>query len=593
MADIGNELTEKELMVLENRIKKEYRQAALEVSDKFDEYMRKFAEQDAKKAQDVKDGKITFGQYREWRKNKMLSGKRYEELRNQLVRDLVNADKIAMAYIDETLPSIYATNINTEIYNIEHETHIDTSFTLYNADTVRKLIKDNPNFLPINPKLNIPKDELWNRQHINSAITQGILQGEGIPKITKRLQHVTDMDKNAAIRNARTCVTGAQNAGRMDGMKREIGMGIALKKVWLATLDSRTRDSHVLLDGEERELDEEFSNGLLAPANDGGGGHARPEEIYNCRCRLGRQYDKYKTDWSNLDLRYHDKLGDMTYEQWKEEHRKHAEAVAKRREERQSKNATKMQAPKIQEPKPQKIQDENYTKLDNIIKQNYNIKHKEVINLAKPLTEKEIITKLAGGDMTDGSCSSLAYAYIGNICGYDVTDFRGGDSQKCFASFYNNEYILKLKGVKTASYKVKKEASDTAKLLKELDFEHGKEYRLSCGKHAAIIRNSEKGYEYLELQSNKINGWKPFEYTEKYIDYRGNEKEIKHSMETTLYERFGCRKTVDKMQGHIFEKDVLLTEVESFKGNEDFKELLGYINTASDQQKKGVKGSVK
>lgn len=352
MADIGNELTELKLRLLENRIHKVYTQAYEEMEVKCDEYFAKFAELDKRKAQKVKDGKMTFAEYRKWRKNKMLVGDEYKAMRDKLIEDAVNADKIAVAYINNSLPDIYATNINTEIYEIEHMTQIDTSFTLYNRDTVRRLMIDNPDLLPINPNLDIPKDRLWNKRHINQVLTQAVLQGESIPKIVKRLQKVTDMDNRTAVRNARTAVTSAQNAGRMDGMKREIGMGIALKKVWLATLDSRTRDSHVLLDGEERELDEEFSNGLLAPANDGGGGHARPEEIYNCRCRLGRQYDKYKTDWSNLDLRYYDKLGDMTYEQWKEEHRKHAEAKAKRREEKQAKkNASKMQKPKPT-PKP-------------------------------------------------------------------------------------------------------------------------------------------------------------------------------------------------------------------------------------------------
>lgn len=332
MDDLGNVLTDKELTKLENLIKKEYRQAVLEIQNKFDDYMKKYAEQDAKKAQEVKDGKITFGQYRLWRKDKILRNKHYEELRNKLVNDLLNADKKAVSYINDTLPNIYATNINYETYNAEKETLIDTSFTLYNEDTVRKLIKENPQLLPIKPNLNIPKDLLWNKRHINSAITQGILQGEGIPKIAKRLERAANMDKSVAIRNARTCVTSAQNAGRLDAMKRERDMGIAIKKVWLATLDSRTRDSHVALDGEERELEEKFSNGLIAPANDGGVG--KPEECYNCRCRLGRQFDKYKTDWTNLDNRRHEKLGNMSYEQWKEEHRKHAEEVTKRREKK-------------------------------------------------------------------------------------------------------------------------------------------------------------------------------------------------------------------------------------------------------------------
>lgn len=51
-------------------------------------------------------------------------------------------------------------------------------------------------------------------------------------------------------------------------------------KQWDAALDSRTRDSHARLDGEIRELDEKFSNGLMFPGDPSG----RPEEVINCRC---------------------------------------------------------------------------------------------------------------------------------------------------------------------------------------------------------------------------------------------------------------------------------------------------------------------
>ncbi|HGQ4216718.1 TPA: hypothetical protein ACL7J0_001611 [Streptococcus pneumoniae] len=46
----------------------------------------------------------------------------------------------------------------------------------------------------------------------------------------------------------------------------------------------------------------------------------------------------------------------------------------------------------------------------------------------KKLTEEEIIQAISGGDKTKGSCSSLAFAYIGNKAGYTVLDFRGGKS---------------------------------------------------------------------------------------------------------------------------------------------------------------------
>ena len=61
----------------------------------------------------------------------------------------------------------------------------------------------------------------------------------------------------------------------------------------------------------------------------------------------------------------------------------------------------------------------------------------------------EIIKRLAGGDMTEGSCASLSFAYAGNKAGYDVLDFRGGESRKFFATNNNIIEIAKLPGVKS------------------------------------------------------------------------------------------------------------------------------------------------
>ncbi len=242
-----------------------------------------------------------------------------------------------------------------------------------------------------------------------------------------------------------------------------------------------------------------------------------------------------------------------------------------------------------------------------------NIKNKPVQDLLKPLGENEIIEKIAGGDLTKGSCSSLAYCYIGNKCGYDVTDFRGGDSQAFFAMVKNEALINKLNGIDNQSYIVKKEASDIAKKLKELNLPYGKEYRLSCGKHAAIIRNTENGYQYLELQSAVKNGWKSFEEKERLKPigvingkYQYEKITEKCSMSDTLNKRFGCKigenknpimqngkLLTDKDGRLILGSEMRLSSVDSYKGNSEFKNVLGYINTDANKQRKGDKGYAK
>lgn len=313
--DDGFKESEKLLNQLEKDVHDVYAQATKEMTEKVDNYFAKYKAEDEKQRAKYEQGEITKKEYTEWRKRKMLTGKQYVQMRDTLARDLTNTDSIAMKMVGDKMIDVYALNMNYETYNIEHETRLDTSFSLYNHDSVERLIKTNPAILPI-PKPDKMLDYKWNKQHLQSALTQGILQGESITKIAKRFQNVSGMDERAAIRNARTAMTGAQNGGRLDAMERANENGVEVKKGWMATLDDRTRDSHVELDGEEREIDEEFSNGVMFPGDPEG----EPAEVYNCRCRMIHVYPKHPVDWSDLSLRNTDKLGNMTYEEWKEAH---------------------------------------------------------------------------------------------------------------------------------------------------------------------------------------------------------------------------------------------------------------------------------
>lgn len=314
-SDYGHEQTDKLLKELENRIDKEYSQAAKEVQEKFYAHMKDFERKDAKMQEKLDAGKITETEYQNWRTNQMLTGQRMNALYESLAKDLVNADQIAAGMINDSLPDVYALNMNYSTYKIEHTTEIDTNFTLYDRKTVENLMKDNPRIIPhLTEKqaARIKKDELWNRQHLVSAVAQGILQGEGIPDIAKRLQTVAAMDDNAATRNARTYITAAQNKGRIDSYERAEKLGIKTNKKWIATLDDRTRVEHRHLDGVSIPYSDVFKmDGYEIEYP--GDPSAEPEMIYNCRCTLVDDI----LDWPYNDERNDEKLGDMTYEQWK------------------------------------------------------------------------------------------------------------------------------------------------------------------------------------------------------------------------------------------------------------------------------------
>ena len=316
MPDAGHEETDVLLTRIERKVEKVYRKAATETRNKLNEYLKKYKADDEKKREAVKSGDLSEEAYQKWRKDHMIKGKQYQDMLDVLADDYVNADKIAMSIVNEYTPEAYAINRNYAAFEIEKGLQIDTSFTLYDRHTVERLIREKEILLP-KPRVDIPKDRRWNRQHIRDQITQGVLQGDSIPNIAKRLQKVAQMDKAAAIRNARTAVTGAENAGRVDGYKRAQEMGIDLQQEWFASLDMKTRHSHRQMDGVRVNVGQKFPNGLRYPGDPEG----PPEEVYNCRCTLVAALTGF--DFSGMPRR--NKLNGMSYEEWKNEKKQEEE----------------------------------------------------------------------------------------------------------------------------------------------------------------------------------------------------------------------------------------------------------------------------
>ena len=290
MADIAHRLTDEKLEKMEKRLSAIYSRAGKEIQKTADEYFSKFAKQDEAKRKLLEQGKITEEEYTKWRKGKIMYGKRFAEMKEQCAKQLLNVNKTAIAYVNGELPEVYALNYNAL------ESAVDGvggySFTLLDADTVRNLAVTDTSLLPYK-KLDPAKDIPWNMKKINAETLQGILQGESMDKIAKRIMNVQEMNKTQAIRSARTIVTGAENKGRQDSYKRAEEDGIVMKREWISTNDSRTRHWHAELDGVEVDIDEPWRNefgDIMFP----GDPSADPANTYNCRCSMAAKVIGFK-----------------------------------------------------------------------------------------------------------------------------------------------------------------------------------------------------------------------------------------------------------------------------------------------------------
>lgn len=317
-SDLGHKLTDKELAKLERRIATLYREAGEELQATIDAYFEQFAKRDEEMKAligTVQNGKEwTEADYKQWRLNQIGRGERYQAMRDKVARRATDANAVAVSYTNDATPGIYSLNRNYAAYTIEQVAG-NIGFDLWDEQTVKRLMVEQPDLMPYYPKDRALKrgiDLAYGKKQITASVTSSILQGKSIKHMADDLQkRITTMSRDSAIRTARTAVTGAQNAGRMDSYAAAEKMGIKLKKEWLATLDARTRHSHAMLDGEQVAQDKKFSNGCRFPGDPQG----PPWEIYNCRCTLIAAVDG--ADTSDGLRRTRDGLiSDMTYAQW-------------------------------------------------------------------------------------------------------------------------------------------------------------------------------------------------------------------------------------------------------------------------------------
>lgn len=319
--DEAHRLTDLELDKLERRIAAEYKKAADELIDTINTYFERFEERDAETKAligTIVNGKeYTEQDYKQWRLAQIGRGKRFIALRDRVAERMTRANEVAAAYVIDTTPGIYSLNRNYAAYTIEQVAG-DVGFDLWDEQTVKRLLVEEPDLMPYYPPKRAVKrgiDLAWGKKQITNVVTSSVLQGKSIKGMADDLQtRIPEMNRDSAIRAARTAVTGAQNAGRMDSYKAAQDMGIKLKRQWLATLDNRTRHAHAALDGQQAEMDKPFHSELgdiMYP----GDPWAAPANIYNCRCTLIAAVEGVDTSEALRRDRY-GVLPDMTYAQW-------------------------------------------------------------------------------------------------------------------------------------------------------------------------------------------------------------------------------------------------------------------------------------
>ena len=300
MSDQGHKKTDEVLKNLEKKLTKIYKQAYKEIEHEYKQ---------VRKILDQYNGTMSDKE----RANLWYKYDRLEKMLGQISQEIQNVNKLAVKMINDEMLNVYSLNHDYGAYLVESLSGRNMQYTLYNKATIKKIVADEFNpFTKI--AINSLKDKNQIYRELEREFMTAIIKGDGIREISKRIQKVLEKNLYDSVRIARTETTRLESIGRQDAFIKGTEMGIKLKKKWIATMDKRTRETHLELNGKEVELEEEFGYGLQYP----GDYNAGASEVINCRCSHIVEFVGLEKSAQSLEL--DTKLEKMEFDEWLRRH---------------------------------------------------------------------------------------------------------------------------------------------------------------------------------------------------------------------------------------------------------------------------------
>lgn len=211
-------------------------------------------------------------------KRSKIYQKQYQEaLQGQIsgILDKMHGDSYST--IQDYLKGSYESGYVGTMYDIAKQ-GVPVIVPIDQAAAVRAILTDSKVSKGLYSRLGVEVSSL--KRIITQEISRGISVGMSYADIARNIANVSKAPLSRTKTIARTEGHRIQQASTVDAQQAAKAKGADVLKQWDAALDGRTRPSHAMVDGEIRELDEKFSNGLMYPGDPSGSA----AEVINCRC---------------------------------------------------------------------------------------------------------------------------------------------------------------------------------------------------------------------------------------------------------------------------------------------------------------------
>jgi len=215
------------------------------------------------------DGNLSFPDLNKYNRFDQLVAK-MDSISGSVFKDIVRD-------IDEDLQEIYVRSYNTTGGIIQEVTGSAVRGSLQ-TEVLTKALKTPVGGLTIDLRMDRIRDDLADK--MTSVVTRGVQNGDSWTKIAKEFKNDAGKNLSTVQRIVRTEGHRLEEQAKLDVANKSRK---PLLKVWTTERDSRVRPWHMAMDGQARELDEDFESPSGARGQAPGLLNS-PEDDINDRC---------------------------------------------------------------------------------------------------------------------------------------------------------------------------------------------------------------------------------------------------------------------------------------------------------------------
>lgn len=183
--------------------------------------------------------------------------------------------------ISEYLTHCYENGYLSVLYDIQGQ-GVPIVIPIDQEQVVNAVTVDTKLSKPLYARLNEDVGEL--KKKVAATLSRGIAQNLSYAEIARQISAQSNAGMNNAFRIARTEGHRIQEQASDDARHKAKEQGADIVKKWDAVLDGKTRTNHRLLDGQVREIDEDFEIAGMRVKRPSAFGIA--SEDVNCRCTV-------------------------------------------------------------------------------------------------------------------------------------------------------------------------------------------------------------------------------------------------------------------------------------------------------------------